>query len=115
MMPLSIYRRGKYRLIKIDEDVAENTELSELTVIVKSMLDQGKRTIAVRFTPRSFFGTKAVHDFVDCLQMITEKQGRLAVVSPNRYIHNFLDAIDFDHVVDVCNNEEDLVCLDTIK
>ena len=115
MLPFSIYRRGKYRVIKIDEDVEENTELSELNIIVKSMLDQGKRTIAVRFTPQSFFGTKAVHDFVDCLEMITEKQGRLAVVNPNRYIHNFLDAIDFDHVVRVCNSEEDLVYLDTIK
>ena len=115
MLPFSIYRKGRYRLIKIDEDVAENTELSELTFIVKGMLDQGKRTIAVRFTPRSFFGTKAVHDFVDCLEMVTEKQGKLAVVNPNKYIHNFLDAIDFDHVVDVCDNEEDLVCLDTIK
>ena len=115
MLPFSIYRKGRYRLIKIDEDVEENTELSELTVIVKGMLDQGKRTIAVRFTPRSFFGTKAVHDFVDCLEMVTEKQGKLAVVSPNKYIHNFLDAIDFDHVVEVFNDEEDLVYLDTIK
>ena len=115
MLPFSIYRKGRYRLIKIDEDVAENTELSDLTVIVKGMLDQGKRTIAVRFTPRSFFGTKAVHDFVDCLEMVTEKQGKLAVVSPNKYIHNFLDAIDFDHVVEVCDDEEELVYLDTIK
>ena len=110
MLPFSIYRKGRYRVIKIDEDVTEDTELSELNVIVKGMLDQGKRTLAIRFTPRSYFSTKAVHDFVDCLEMITEKRGRLAVVNPNKYIHDFLGAIDFDHVVMVCDSEEELVC-----
>ena len=109
MLPFSIYRRGKYRVIKIDEDVEESTELSELNTIIKGMLDQGKRTLAIRFTPRSYFGTKAVHDFVDCLEMITEKQGSLAVIKPNKYIHDFLSAIDFDHVVRVCDSEEELV------
>ena len=109
MLPFSVYEKGRYRVIKIDEDVEEDTGLSELNVIIKGMLDQGKRTLAIRFTPRSYFGTKAVHDFVDCLEMITENSGRLAVVSRNRYIHNFVDAIDFDHVVKVCDNEEELV------
>ena len=99
MLPFSIYRKGRYRVIKIDEDVEEDTELSELNVIVKGMLDQGKRTLAIRFTPRSYFGAKAVHDFVDCLEMITENRGRLAVICQNRYIHDFVGAIDFDHVV----------------
>ena len=108
MLPYSIYQKGRYRVVKIDEDVMFNTDISELNIVIRDMLDQGKRTIAVCFKPISMLNTKAVADFVQCIEMISNSKGELAVVSPSKYIRGFLHAIDFDHVVKVCNDEEEL-------
>jgi len=108
MLPYSIYQKGKYRVIKIDEDILFKTDISELNIVIKDMLDQGKRIIAVCFKPISMLNTKAVSDFVQCIEMISNSKGELAVVTPSKYIRGFLHAIDFDHVVKVCNNEEEL-------
>ncbi len=108
MLPYSIYQKGRYRVVKIDEDVMFDTDISELNIVIKDMLEQGKRTIAVCFRPISMLNTKAVANFVQCIEMISNCKGELAVVSSSRYIQAFLHAIDFDHVVKVCTDEEEL-------
>lgn len=109
MLRLDLYKRGKHQIIKVGEDIKTHTDISELNSVIKWLLYRGKNAIAIQFTPDSFLGAKAVSLFVDCLEMIVEERGQLTIINPNTYMHDFLEAIDFDHVIRMCNTEDELV------
>ncbi len=108
MLLLKVYPKGKYQVVSIKEDVRLDTDISELNSIIRWLLERKTLNFAIRFTPTSFLGTRAVSHFITCLEMIVEKGGRLAVINPNKYIRNFVSAIDFDHDIKMFANEEEL-------
>jgi hypothetical protein len=107
-MNITIYKKGKYQLLRIVDDVGLNTDLSELKSAIEDQLSHGETMIAVAFTPQSYLYTKSIAVLISCSEIIKEAGGHLAIVEANRDILDIFSVIDFDKMIKICKNEEDL-------
>jgi anti-anti-sigma regulatory factor len=108
MLLLNVYTKGKYHVVNIKQDVQSDTDISDLSSIIRWLLDRSTRLIAIHFTQGSFLDTHAVSHFIDCMEMVLGEGGKLAVIGPNNYIRNFIAAIDFDRTIHIFDDEEEL-------
>jgi anti-anti-sigma factor len=108
-MEIDIYTKGKYRVLRLKEDVGLNTDLKELKSCIEGQLSQGKTCIALAFTQQSYLYTKSIAVLISCSEIIKDAGGHLAVIEANRDILDILSVIDFDKMISLYKTEEELV------
>lgn len=109
MLQLNVYEKGKYQVVRINQDVGRETDITELNSVVGWLLDRGKRSIAVHFTPESFLSTSAVSLFAECMDMVFQAKGKLAIINPGRSLSEFMAGVSFDHTTSIYASENELV------
>jgi anti-anti-sigma factor len=107
MKIVSTYRRG-YQILKIDENLTLNSDITDLRTIVEDYVQKGPINIALEFTKDSYLYTKSIAVLVQCLETIQEHGGRMAVIAPNRDIVDVLETIGFINLVKIYGSEEDV-------
>ncbi|HUI90647.1 MAG TPA: STAS domain-containing protein [Chitinivibrionales bacterium] len=113
-MKLEVYKKNGYLVIRLKEDVGLNSDLTGLKSVIEQRLAQGARLIAIAFTPSSYLYTKSISVLIACSELIKDAGGRLAIVEANRDILDILSVIDFDKVIKIFADENDLVS-DTVS
>lgn len=107
-MNIQSYDKSGYRVFDLTDDVVFNTDLTVLTESVRNVLVDGVVHIALRFTKASYLYTESIAVLVECLEFIQEKQGSMAIISPNQDILDVLRVIGFESIIQVCNSDQEL-------
>ena len=108
-MKIDIYKKGKYQVLRLMEDVGLNTDLSELKSEIERQLSQGVSNIAVAFTQQSYLYTKSIAVLISCSEIIKDAGGHLTIIEANKDIIDILSVIDFDKVIEMHKSEADLL------
>ena len=101
--------KGSYKVLRIKEDLSVNSDLTELRSIVNDYIAKGSKDFAFSFTKNSFLYTRSIAVLITCSELIKENNGRIAIIEANDDILDLLNLIDFDSMIKVYPNEEDLV------
>ncbi len=104
-MDISTSQVGSYRLFSLEENLSLNSDISKLKELIYHALDEGIRSIALRFTEHSYLSTRTIAVLVTCFEEVKDRGGRLAIINPNEDILDVLGMIDLDRVVDYYPSE----------
>ena len=107
-MQYEIYQKGIYQVIKINEMLTMNSNISELEKIITELLEKNSNTIAIYFTDDSYLSSSAGATIVRCWEAVKDRNGELAFINVNKNIRDFLSIIGFTSVNKIYNSEEEL-------
>jgi anti-anti-sigma factor len=107
-MNIKRYEKNGHMVLKVTEDLGIRSDLSGLRDAVTHYLEKGERNIAVCFTPNSFLSSRAVAVCAQCVGLVHERGGRLAIIRPNEQIRDLLDITDLRSHVAVVESETEL-------
>lgn len=107
-MDIETDTRGRYQLFRVKEDLTVSSDISPLLALVKQKLNEGRIHIALWFTSQSFLYSKNIAVLVQCVEMIKDRHGELAVVKPNEDVMCALRLIGFDTMARICTSEDEL-------
>jgi anti-anti-sigma factor len=107
-MNIKRHEKNAHVVLKVTEDLGIRSDLSELRDAVEHCLDKGARNIAVSFTPNSFLSSRAVAVCAQCVGLVHERGGRLAIIRPNEQIRELLGITDLMAHVAVVQSENEL-------
>ena len=108
-MELEIYKKNGYLIFRLKEDIGLSSDLTGLKAVIEQHLAKGARAIAIAFTPSSYLYTKSIAVLIACSEMIKDAGGHLAIIEANRDILDILSVIDFDKVIKIVAEENDLI------
>jgi anti-anti-sigma factor len=97
-----------YQVLSIAENMGMNSDLGPLLKAVDEHVAEGRIRIALRFSATSFLSTRAIAILVQCVEHVTEKGGRLAILSPNPDIVHCLQVTKLEDLFEVVEREEEL-------
>jgi anti-anti-sigma factor len=97
-----------YQVLRVLEHLNSRSDLDQLRGAVEQALTRGNNRIAISFTDDSYLDSRAIGNLAKCLELVKEKQGRLAVVQPNPEIADFLRIVGFVKHVELCSTEREL-------
>jgi len=97
-----------FEVLKIRDDVGPHTDLNALQERIEELLQVGRTSIAVSFTPASYLDSRAIGTLSTCVQSIHGRHGRLAIIQPNRAIADFLRIVGLSRYVEVYVTEAEV-------
>ncbi len=109
MLQLNVHGKGKYQVVRINQTIDRETDVSELNSVINWLLERGKRSIAIHFTPKSLFGPNSISLFTECMERVFQARGKLAVINPGGYLSDYINTVDFDHSTEIYASEKELV------
>jgi anti-anti-sigma factor len=107
-MNMQVIVQGSYRIVRMLDDVAVTSDISDLRASITDLLKQGARNIAIEFTSESYLSSRSASVLIACFEMIREHKGELAVINPNPTICHLLTIIDLERVIRVVESESAL-------
>ena len=110
-MIFETYNKGGYEVIKINKVLSLNSKIEELAGVVDSLLEKNIVNIAIHFRDGSYLYSATGSVIVQCWEAIQDRNGSLALVNVNQDIHDFLNVIDFDSVIKIFRNDEELAAV----
>ncbi len=108
-MQIEIYRKGIFQVLRLKEDIGLNTDMYDLKAVIEAQISQNICHIAIAFTQDSYLYTKSIAVLISCSELIKDVGGSLAIIEANRDIIDILSVIDFDKLIKMYKNEEDLI------
>jgi anti-anti-sigma factor len=102
-------KRGSYTLFSIEQDLNLYSDISHLRELVQKSISIGEHTIALRFSQDSYFSSQTVAMLVNCIEMVKECSGKIALVNPNHNLRYLLTIIDLDSAIQVFDSESNLI------
>ena len=107
-MKYKTYSKGDFKVIKLNEVLGLNSDISELEDVVNDLLMKKYLNIAIHFKDNSFLYSHLATVLVLCLEKIKDEKGTLALININEDIQNFLRVIDFESAIKIFKSEEEL-------
>jgi len=108
-MKITIYSKGAYEVLSIEEELSVISDLQELKYLVDGYLRQGKNHIALRFPGTSYIYSGAIAILLHCLKEIRDENGVLCIIEPNPNIHNILDTLNVTRLIRIALSEDELM------
>ena len=108
-MLIESYQKNGYQVLSIKEDMTISSDVSELKMLVNGYLNRKVLHIALLFTKDSYLYTKSISILVQCLEMIREHGGSLAIINPNEDILDIMNTLDFSRVIRIFPFEDDIM------
>jgi anti-anti-sigma factor len=97
-----------YRLVRIMEDLTQETNLAALKAAVSPHLDNGVKNLALSFTENSYFFSRTIAILVQFLGHIKENDGRLAIIHPNDKMLEMFKMVGLGMLIDLYTSEDAL-------
>lgn len=107
-MKINIGTKGAYQIIRIEEELAIISDLSELRYLICGYLNQGKRFIAVSFTNVSYIYSGAIAVLIDCYKMLIKDNGELCIIESHPEILTIFGYLNLDKIIPYYVSVEDL-------
>jgi anti-anti-sigma factor len=107
-MRIEMHSHGDYQVLRVEDELAVISDLSELTFLIEGYLRHGKRHIAVGFTTTSYIYSGAVAVLINCLKKIRDEGGDLCIIEPNPEMLSILNLININKIIAIYESENDL-------
>lgn len=107
-MKIDLYSRGKYQIIRIEDDLRVIADLSELKFLIEGYVREGRKNIVVSFTNSSYIYSGALAILIECYKKIKEQNGDLFLLEPNEELLNILTYLNLNQVINIYHAEDDL-------
>lgn len=111
-MQTETYCKGKFHVIKINEILHLNSDISELENIINDFVNKNIITIAIHFSDGSYLTSRSGATLIRCWEMIKEHNGMMALLNVNKDIRDFLAIIDLDSLIKICDSEDELASIE---
>jgi anti-anti-sigma factor len=109
IMQLEKSEKKGYQIIRIQDDLNFNSDLTEVKKVVEDFLAQNKILIAVSLTPRSYLSSMSIGYLLSIYKKVKEKNGILAVIQPNEEDNDLLEMLSMTSVIETYRSEDELV------
>lgn len=107
-MECESYLKDQFHIIKIKDVLNLTSKIDELEDKINTLLEQKKINIAIHFADESYLCSSSGAVLIRCWENIKDHGGLLALVNVNQDIRDFLNIIDFDSLIKICDSEEEL-------
>lgn len=107
-MQFKTYQKGNFQVIKINEMLTMNSDVSELEKMISEFLGKNIVSIAINFSGDSFLSSSNGAIIVHCWEAIKDRKGELVFINVNKNIRDFLSIIGFTSVSKIYNSEDEL-------
>ena len=107
-MKIEISSKGYYQILRIQDEFSVISDLSELTYLIKGYIKQGKKHIALGFSNASYIYSGAVAVLMDCYKELTEDEGELCIIEPNKELKEIFSTLGIDKICKIYETEDDL-------
>lgn len=107
-MQFETYQKGNFQVIKINEMLTMNSDISELVKMIYEFLGKNIVSIAINFSDDSFLSSSNGAIIVRCWEAIKDRRGELVFINVNKNIRDFLSIIGFTSVSKIYNSEDEL-------
>ncbi len=97
-----------YRILEVRDHVGLHTELTELLPHIEQALQNKETNIALSFTDESYLSSSAIKVLLQCYEMITENDGTLTLLHPNKDIISTFKVLDLEKIIKVFSSLEEL-------
>ena len=113
-MLLDTYKRGKFGIIKVYEDLTIHTDPSPLRRIVEDYVQKGIKQIAFNFTPKTFPSSRLMAVLVTSRETLRREGGILAIIEPSEKMIDTFNILNLAHgeYFVLVDSEDDLDALD---
>ena len=109
-MEIETLDKNGYSLIRVHEDLLQETDLAPLKAAIRSVLDEGKVNLAVSFTGGTCFYSRTIAVLVQILGEVKEFGGNLAVIHPKEGMLEMIKVVGLGILIETHTSEE-TVCL----
>ncbi|EFK95005.1 hypothetical protein LDC_2983 [sediment metagenome] len=96
-MLLDTYRRGRFGIIKVLEDLTIHTDPGPLKRIVEDYLQKGIVKVAFSFTSRTFPSSRLMAILVTSREMLKREGGMLAIIEPSEKMIDTFNILNLAH------------------
>lgn len=107
-MQIESVAKNDYQILRIQEDLNFNSDLTKLRDIVEELLNKDKVNIAVSLTPKSYLSSMSIGYLLSLYKMIKAKEGNLAVIQPNEEDSDLLEMLSMTSVIQTYDSEDAL-------
>ena len=107
-MLYEIYIKGNYQVIRINEVLSLDSDITELDDIVNDFLKKNIVNMAIHFKDGSYLYSGSAATMIRCWEYIKEKNGDLVLINVNEDILDFLTVMGLDSVIKIYTSEEEL-------
>jgi anti-anti-sigma regulatory factor len=101
-------KRNGFQILRVNDPVNLRSDLGDLRKAVEEYVGQGVVNIALAFSKDSYFYTKHISILVQCLEMLKDANGTLAMIDPNEEILDVLRTIGFFDFTKIYANDDEV-------
>ncbi|MBD3322621.1 MAG: STAS domain-containing protein [Chitinivibrionales bacterium] len=107
-MKIETDSRNGYHIFRIQEDLDADADLSLLKEMIREKVNQNISRIALVFTEKTYFYSATLSVLVQCLGIVKEQAGELAIVQPNDGILDTLRLTGLSRMINIFNTENEI-------
>ena len=108
MITYDTYQKGSCQVIKINQILDMNSDISELEKIIIAFLEKDIFHFAINFPDDSYLSSSTGAIIVRCWEAIKDKNGELVFINVNKNIRDFLSIIGFTSLNKIYSSEDEL-------
>lgn len=107
-MEIEALDKNGYRLLRIKEDLAPDTDLKELKTVISSHIDDSVKNLALSFTRDSYFYSRTIAILTQFMGHVKENDGSFAVIHPNGDMLEMIELIGLNKLIETYTSEESI-------
>jgi stage II sporulation protein AA (anti-sigma F factor antagonist) len=97
--------KGKYTVLQIEQEDDSIQELFELKDAITRLLEEGIRSIAVRFANVSYIYSGEIRVLISCYKLVQSHGGTLCIVEPKDTVRKALQNLKLDQMIRIFDSE----------
>lgn len=107
-MDIEALDKNGYRLLRINEDLKQDTDLKKLKSLINDHFDDSVKNLALSFTEASYFYSRTIAIITQFLGYIKERDGLFAIIHPNTHMLEMIKLVGLDKLITTCTSEDEL-------
>ena len=105
-MNIEVVNKEKFCIIRINDIVTQDTDLTSLKHEAQSQVNCGNVHIALSFTKDSNFYSRTIAVIVQILGLVKEFGGGLAIVHPNSDMLEMIQLVGLGKIIEMYTSED---------
>jgi anti-anti-sigma factor len=108
---MDIGRREKcgVNIIDIIGKIDRLADSIALRSYINALTEKDERVIALNMAQVTYLDSGALNVLVYCHSILSKLGGRLVIIEPNEYVHDVLNVVGFDKLINIYFSEKEFV------
>lgn len=111
-MKINIRDHKEFKIVSLDEVLHMSSDISSVYDNVDTLLNDGVKNIAVKFTDDSYLSSRTGATLIRCWELVSENSGVFILINVNDDIKEFLSIIDLDSQIKTYRDESEIESLE---